>query len=347
MIKVISAGIQTSIQDLGRLGHRQHGVAQSGALDYVAMTQANYLLGNEAHEATIEIAIGAVELLAQTNSYITVVGNYTAITLTPRRGNIIPIRSGQVLKLENGDHLTIHAKGQFNRCYLALQGGIDVPSIMGSRSTDIAAGFGGLDGRCIQAHDTICSRPSNTSPLPQPSAATATNITASIINSRFAKPDQAGHTIRVIPGPEYPCLSVLSQQQLWQSDWQISTESNRMACRLMDSTQDNTAHLQTLKLADEQSSLSHGMPSHAVIPGTIQLPPQGMPIILLADCQTTGGYPRIGSVIEADLWRLAQMPISSLFRLVECDRPSAIKALQQQQQSLYRFKMACLQAKLT
>lgn len=330
MLKVIRPGIQASVQDLGRRGHRHSGVAQSGALDHYAMTQANYLLGNTANEATIEIAAGPFEIAAQGKVTATVTGHRTKITKTGNNGSVSSIRTGQVFFLLPGDHLTIEPKDQLGRCYLALQGGVDVPLVLGSRSTDIAAGFGGFEGRCLQRNDIIISQKSNPATL-------------SSMKERFAKPESSGHTIRVIPGPEYPYLTVSSQQQLWLSDWKTSTESNRMGCRLIESPHRDSAKQKSLKLIDGKTSLSHSMPSHAVIPGTIQLPPQGMPIILLADCQTTGGYPRIGQVIEADLWRLAQMSVNSLFRLVECDRKTAVNALRDQRQTLYRFELACQQ----
>ena len=195
------------------------------------------------------------------------------------------------------------------RAYLCVDGGIDVPLVLGARATDLKAGYGGHHGRALQAGDRL---PQGTPGRPLPRLG---------VQQRPWQP-----LLRAIPGTEYHEFDAASRQAFWQQPWTVSPHSNRMGYRLQG------AALQR----------NHGaeLLSHAVLPGVVQVPPSGQPIVLLADAQTTGGYPRIASVIDADLWLLAQARPGSRLQFVECDLATARAAREHWQRDWRRFELA-------
>ncbi|MGH8657880.1 MAG: biotin-dependent carboxyltransferase family protein [Gammaproteobacteria bacterium] len=303
MIAVIRAGLLTTVQDLGRRGYRQLGVGQGGALDPLALTVGNRLVGNEANTAALEITVGSVVRLSfYRSASIALTGADVSADLDGERvwhGWRTPAREGQIL--------TLAAPRSGMRAYLAIAGGIDVPPVLGSRSTDLNAGFGGLAGRALQDGDS----------LPLGSATPPTG-------RQGLKLPEWDPFVRAMPGPEYDGFKREAQQALWQTEWKVSAQSNRMGYRLLGPA---------LTYANPGELLSH-----AVLPGTVQVPPNGQPIVLLADAQTTGGYPRIATVIEADLWKLAQVRLGATFRLVACTLATARAARQALQYYLNRIE---------
>jgi biotin-dependent carboxylase-like uncharacterized protein len=317
MIDVLRAGTLTSVQDLGRTGLRHLGVCQSGALDTLALSVANRLAGNPRDAAGIEITIGPTVLRFTRDTRIALTGADFAATLDEQPVHAwwsLPVRAGQVL--------TLRAPRRGMRAYLAVAGGIDVLPALGSRSTDLKAGFGGLGGRALRDGDRLpvgtvkCKAgvaPALSSPafgvkspgwcpfgqLPAPAAGLATGT-----------PDTL---IRVLPGPEYDSFSAEAQAAFWGMHWSITPNSNRMGYRLSGPA---------LARRDTPDLLSH-----AVLPGTIQVPPNGQPIVLMGDAQTSGGYPKIGSVLSADLWRLAQARLNSTVRFIPTTQADARQAL--------------------
>ena len=321
MLKVIEAGLQSSVQDLGRHGQRHQGIAQCGALDSVALRTANLLVGNPADCATIEIQGGRVVLQLERDGNIALCGQGFFLAI----GSAAPsdphqMTSHRPLVVKQGEtlHITPRRGGSGSsgggRSYLAVDGGLDVAQVMGSRATDLHGGFGGGAGRALRDGDLL--------PLGPASGYTAPDTIAT-------RPLLPGWHIRALVGPEQPQLGSERAETFWSSDWQIGNDSNRMGCRLRGEASE------TLRDAARAEINSHG-----VVPGTVQLPRNGQPIVLLADGQTTGGYPRIATVIAADLWRLAQMPQGQPFRFVRCSAEQAVAALRQQQQQLYRLQLA-------
>lgn len=282
MIEVIRCGPLTSVQDLGRFGQRHLGVAQSGALDPIAVQQANLLLGNEADAAVLELSVGPLQLLFHQPCRIVLTGvdfdavlgsdspNAQEVVMQP--GHPAEVRAGMLLQLRKPSIAGA-------RAYLAVSGGIDVPRVLGSRSTDLNAGFGGLYGRALQVGDSLpigrfCSPPAHPP-----------------YGVRSLAPS---HVLRALPGPDYDAFTADAHQQFWMQPWRISHQSNRMGLRLNGSP---------LGLRTPLHLLSAG-----VLPGDVQIPSDGLPIVLANDAQTVGGYPRIARVIQADLWQLAHMP---------------------------------------
>jgi biotin-dependent carboxylase-like uncharacterized protein len=209
----------------------------------------------------------------------------------------VQARAGQTLRLS--------ASRRGMRCYLAVAGGFDAPLRLGSRSTDLQAGFGGYEGRALTAGDSLSVGPPGDPHAPLHAAAPFGVRPPSWYDAGDAEPIP----IRVIPGPEYELFTAAAQRAFWNGNWTLTPQSNRMGFRLSGAE---------LKIRKGRDLLSHG-----VLPGVIQVPPAGQPIVLMADAQTTGGYPKIGVVIGPDLARLAQLRLHRTLRFVECDAAQA------------------------
>ncbi len=321
MIEVLRPGIQSTVQDLGRPGLRDRGIALAGALDTQALQYANLLAGNPPGHAALEIALGPVELRFTGATHIALAGMPMRATLTAS-GSRRQLQPGSLCTVGAGDVLALENQYVGGRCYLAVCGGIAVPPLMGSRATDLYGGFGGLQGRSIISGDTLVAGKAQ-QPLSQAQAGRS-----------FIRARSPGHIVRALPGQDETLFDTATLERFWSSDWQLSPASNRMACRLQNTD------WQTFCANERDSNDAHDMLSHAVMPGCVQLTPSGEAIVLLADAQTSGGYPKIAQVIEADLWRLAQMDQRSLFRLVRCTIPEAVHARQRQRADIFRFSLA-------
>ena len=190
------------------------------------------------------------------------------------------------------------------RSYLAVAGGIDVPEVLGSRSTDLKVGIGGIEGRRLQDGDQVKIGKSS----------------RRFSASRGVKQLPIGNIIRALPGPEYHEFDSVSQESFWRSPWKLSPQSNRMGYRLQG---------QPLRRTTDREMLSHGL-----LPGVVQVPHNGQPIVLMNDAQTTGGYPRIACIIEADMYQLAQIPLGQPIHFVPCSLEEALKARADQQRYL-------------
>lgn len=324
---VVKPGLLCSVQDLGRYGQRSLGICPGGALDTLALTVANRLVGNADGAAALEITMGGCELRFETDTRIALTGDDFGARLDDRMLLpcwSMPVRAGQTLRLGGANQRT--AKNGL-RSWLAVAGGIDVAPVLGSRSTDLKAGFGGHQGRALRKNDR----------LPLGALGDATFSLHQLAQPAFGLrsprwwglgdvlPESSRDTheltwLRVLPGPEYEQFTAASKAQFWGEQWRITPQSNRMGSRLSGPE---------LKRRRNVDLLSAG-----VVPGVIQVPPSGQPIILLGDAQTTGGYPKIGAVIQADFWKLAQAPLKGLLRFVEVDAAGARAARDLQQRYL-------------
>lgn len=303
MLEVIRPGILSTVQDLGREGQRHLGIAQCGALDAPALMLANRLVDNPAGAAALEIVCGPVDLRFERDGWLALSGALFDAKLDGRDlwpGWREPFRAGQRLRLNGPRH------GM--RVYLAVDGGFDVPEVLGSRSTDVQGGFGGFEGRALQAGDRL------------PLGAPCRHLKARC----GARQQHWSAFVRFLPGPEYSQFDVASRKALVETDWVVSSQSNRMGYRLQGVE---------LKRREARDLLSH-----PVVPGVVQVPPSGQPIVLLADAQTTGGYPRMACVIEADLWKLAQARPGNALRFVPTDAAGASAAGAAWESHLNRFE---------
>jgi len=313
-LTVLRPGMLASVQDLGRHGHRQLGICPGGALDTLALTLANRLVGNADGAAGLELTLGACELRFEVATRIAFAGDdfdarLDGEPLWPCWS--MPVAAGQVLRLGGANR----RRGKEGlRSWLAVAGGIDVREVLGSRSTDLKAGFGGHEGRALRKGDVL--------PLGEPAldAERLARRPFGVHAPEGGMDDDGTIALRVLPGPEYEQFTLAARELLWREAWRITPRSNRMGSRL------EGAELKRKRHADMLSS--------GVIPGTVQVPPSGQPIILMGDAQTTGGYPRIGVVVGADLWKLAQAPLNGRLRLVQVDAATALAASDAQQRYL-------------
>ena len=316
MMRIHKPGVLASVQDLGRHGHRQLGICPGGALDVLALTLANRLVGNADGAAGVELTMGGCELRFETDTRIALAGDdfsaqLDGVPLWPCWST--PVAAGQTLKLAGAN--AAGAKKVGLRSWLAVAGGIDVPLVLGSRSTDLKAGFGGLDGRALRKGDRLALGPSRLD-----AAQRARRPFGLRVPDWGADETDGAIALRVLPGPEFEQFTLAARELLWGERWRITPQSNRMGSRLAG------AELKRKRGGDMLSS--------GVIPGTVQVPPSGQPIILMGDAQTTGGYPRIGVVIRADLWKLAQAPLNGGLRLVQVDMAQSLAAWADQQRYL-------------
>ncbi len=351
MIKIIKAGIQTSVQDLGRDGLRHLGICQSGALDTNALQQANILLGNPVDAAALEVTAGPVEIAIDSDCLVALSGaDFNASIINGDTGSQTGhgIANGWRFALGPGERLVLRGNADGGRAYIAFSGGIRVDEQLDSSATDISAGFGGLAGRCLENGDTLslgtageyaqrALRNSHPNSLDKGLIASTGSI--------GARQRQPGHAIRVIASSDLALLGDDAFERFIKTDWQVTPARNRMGARLHGitdsgaSAQPNNPSLAGNISQTANSKTSH-MYSHAVLPGTVQMPRNGKPIVLLADGQTTGGYPKIAHVIQADLWKLAQISPKTLFRFTPCSVDQAISALREEQQALFRLQQA-------
>lgn len=325
MILVHKPGMLASVQDLGREGLRQLGICPGGALDTLALRLANRLVGNPEGAAGLELTMGNAELRFEADTRIAYLGSDFDARLDDQPlhpGWSVPVRAGQRLRFA-GANRTAGAVGL--RTWLAVAGGVDVPPMMGSRSTDLKAGFGGLEGRALKKGDRLPLGRSLLSEAQRTRRAFGVRGPDPCRDEGADAPvapasDDGATVLRVMAGPESHQFTKASRAAFHAAAWRITPQSNRMGSRL-----DGPAL---------QRDAAGDMLSAGVVPGTVQVPPSGQPIILMGDAQTTGGYPRIAVVIRADLWKLAQAPLGGLLRLVEVDAAAALAAWQAQKRYL-------------
>lgn len=265
-IEVLDPGFSATIQDRGRPGQQDAGVSPGGAADWVAAAVANQLVGNPAGHAVIECAVSGPLLRFQKAS--------TAAWWGWSRG------SGRPVRFQPGETLDLRTRMNSLRGYIAVAGGFEVPLVLGSRSTDVRAGFGGHRGRPLRAGEVIATG------IPDRSAPAAGTW-------HVAWPRPASMVkLRFLPGMQSGWFDDESAALLRSAIYQTSAAGDRTGIRLRGPA---------LNLASPRE-----MVSQPVVPGSIQVPPDGTPIVLLSECQTIGGYPQIGHVISADLPALAR-----------------------------------------
>lgn len=278
-LEVLEPGLLTTVQDEGRRGHRRIGVAWAGAVDLDAHRRANAAVGNGGAAATLECTAAGPVLRFLSAARLAVAGaDLGAVLERADLGGPWPVPLETPVQARPGNVLRFTGRRRGLRAYVALAGGLDVPPVLGSRSTDLAAGFGGLEGRPLRAGDRL---------------AIGREPGASRHKLRFAAGRDDVATVRVVPGPQREDFAPYALERLLASTYAVRELSDRTACRL------------------DGERLAHAGPGEIVtdgmVPGCIQVPPDGQPIVMLADCPPTGGYPKIATVLSADLPRLAQL----------------------------------------
>ena len=308
MMQVLTSGAMNLVQDAGRSGHLHLGVCASGAMDPLALRYANSLVGNAADAAGIELAIFPFRVRFERDSVFACTGADARIELDGRL--IAPWWSSRVAA---GQTLEIQRPARGMRVYLAVAGGVDVAPVLGSRSTDLKAGLGGMGGRGLKRLDMLALGAASA----EAPRRAGLGCVPGEVPALLAQIAQGCVSVRVLPAAEYEEFSADSRQRFEAAPWQVTPDSNRQGYRLQGA--------QTLQMAQRRELLSHGL-----VPGTVQVPPAGQPIIQLAEANTCGGYPKIATVIEADQWRLGQVPAGCALRFERVDVAQAVSALRAQ-----------------
>ncbi len=289
------AGICSSIQDLGREGYRAYGVPRSGALDPVALALANILVGNPRHTPAIEMLYAGVTLEAQARARVTVSAAGATII---RPGNPSPraIPPWQSTIVEPGETLRVGLIRDTAAAYLAIEGGIDVPTVLGSASTYLRGELGGWHGRALVPGDALPLRLAEPASRPERRYPDAPTL-------------RVPERLRVMLGPQAERFEKMSIQTLLTSEYTVSTRSDRSGLRL-DGAQ--------LHHTDGYDASSEG-----VATGSIQVPGNGTPVILIGDHPTVGGYPKIATIISADLAAAGRLRTGSRVRFTAVDEHAA------------------------
>jgi antagonist of KipI len=318
-LRVIKPGVLDTIQDMGRYGWQHLGINPGGAMDKLSAQFANILVGNEPDEAVIELHFPASAFFFEQPSLIAISGADFSATVN---GEEVPcLRPVLVSKYSI---LQFHRVAKGARAYLGVHGGLDTPLWLNSRSTHLKAGAGGFSGRALQKDDEIGFRkPADLCPI---LGKKEFEILSWRTNSDWGDENKAKE-ILVLPGNEWNLLTDRSKEQFFDRAFLITNQSDRMGYRL------KSEPLETVTKEEVISS--------AVSFGTVQLLPDGQLIVLMADHQTTGGYPRIAHIISAHHSRLAQMKTGDLFIFRFTDQQTAEELLLKQQQHLLQLQIAC------
>jgi antagonist of KipI len=327
MMNILKPGLLTTVQDIGRYGFQRFGVIASGAMDPVAHRIANLLVGNSEFTPTIEITMIGPAIEFTQDSLVAICGG----NLAPEIDGI-PLRPWRPIFIKKGSILRFVKRVTGCRAYLSVAGGIQIPSVMNSSSTYLRAAIGGFEGRPLKKGDQILFGPmgqlsgkifsslKNRDPQGRKLVEANWSVAAELI------PDYSGNpVIQVIKGRHFHLFDKESQKKFFSEPYTVTTESDRMGYRIRGT-------ILKLNHVDE-------MVSEAVAFGTVQVPADGNPIVLLADRQTTGGYPKIAQVASVDLPLIAQaMPGDSL-RFVEISHNLAQELLIEREMTLAELKI--------
>ncbi len=323
MLKIIKPGLQTTIQDLGRYGYQRFGVIASGAMDSFAHRLANILVGNQENEATLEITMVGPEIQFENETLISICGADLDAKIDD-----MPIECWKPFLIKKGSVLRFGQAKRGLRAYLAVAGGFDVEKVMESRSTYLRAGLGGFMGRSVQAGDLlkIGKSSSLSEEIKKRVELRKRRSTAWSISAYALPPYQKNPVIRVIKGRQYHLFSEKSQKRFFTHEFEVTTQSDRMGYRL--------------KGRSLQMNQQVDMISEAVTFGTIQVPSDGNPIVLLADRQTTGGYPKIAQIITVDLPLIAQTKPGDTLSFIDISHQEAEKLYFRQEREMNELKQA-------
>jgi biotin-dependent carboxylase-like uncharacterized protein len=297
VITVVKPGLLSTIQDEGRHGYRAFGMPMAGALDQDAYAAANLLAGNPRGAAAVEMTLLGGTFRLEVEALVAVTGADMQPTLDGT-----PVAPWSAFRVPGGGVLAFSGARSGCRCYLAVHGGIDVPVVLGSRSTYTRARVGGLEGRALAAGDSLPVRasPARRPPLRLPPRLAQRN-------------DGPEAVLRVLLGPQDDRFTPDAIRAFLASAYTVSNRNDRMGYQL------------------DGPALAHSrgpdIVSDAVIPGSIQVPGSGRPIVMMADCATVGGYAKIATVVSADLPRLAQARTGATVRFESCTMSAALELL--------------------
>lgn len=282
-LTALQPGPLVTVQDRGRAGLRHAGVSAAGPMDLPAHAMANALVGNDPAEAALEFAGFGGTFRAETDCRVAVTGGTLELTVAGQRGF-----AGEAYRLAAGQEIRIGALSDAVWGYLAVSGGIAVPEVLGARATHLRTGLGGIEGRRIAAGDRLpLGRFEPTDPCLMPAL-------------RAPAPKTGPVEIRATLGPQADRFSAEVLARFTAETFTVTPQRDRMAM--------------VLSCAGLPAEGGHDIVSDGTVAGSVQVPGSGQPLVLMAEAQTTGGYPKIATVIGADLARLAQLPTGTAFR---------------------------------
>jgi antagonist of KipI len=331
-VRVLRPGLLTTVQDLGRPGYQRFGVVVGGAMDRLSLRVANLLVGNDEGAAALEITLLGPTLAFDEDAILALCGG----EWSPRLDGC-PLPMWRPICIQRGSVLTFGSPHSGCRAYLAIAGGFDVPQVMGSRSTYLRAGIGGYQGRALATDDilnvTSPKRERGPDALSQGQPRSSLALWSSEGNDTFypvwsagIRPRYSEHaTIRVVRGREFDWFTAASREQCFSQEYTVTPQSDRMGYRLQGTP---------LQLVSPREMISE-----AVCCGTIQVPADGQPILLMADCATTGGYPRVAHVIAADLPLAAQLKPGDKMRFQEVSLAEARQLHLKQEANLAKLRV--------
>jgi biotin-dependent carboxylase-like uncharacterized protein len=309
-LEILAPGPLTTVQDLGRPGFARYGVPPSGALDTFSLRVANLLVGNGEGEAGLEITLMGLRVKVLADLDIAVTGG----DLQPER-NGVPLEMWRSNRIRQGDILHFKAPRKGCRAYLAVGGGIAVPSVLGSRSTNCTSHFGGLEGRPLRKGDMLTVNP------PQRHVTDGGRVLPSSGVPRYSTP----WPLRVLLGPQDDEFTEQGKELFLQSPFKATSQSDRTGIRLSGPP------------VVRKEGLPESIISEGIVSGTIQVPGDAQPIIILVET-VTGGYRKVATVITADLPRLGQIKPGDGVRFQAVTLEQALEALEHEEAIIARLK---------
>jgi antagonist of KipI len=304
-LEVVKPGLLTTVQDLGRHGHQSLGVPVAGPMDTFSHRLANQLVGNEPDAATLEVTLIGPELVCDADTTVAIAGAEFEVSLDGR-----PVPVSESFDVRRGQRLKFGRVVQGARAYVGIAGGVLSPRVLGSRATHLVSHMGGIAGRALTAGDRVPVA-ARTAPGPIRKAAGLT------------LPTGGRARLRVVPGPQDDWFHPDALRMVSGVSFRISPRSNRMGYRLEGPP---LPRLREGELISEPVGM-----------GAIQVPAAGEPILLMADRQTAGGYPKIGHVISADLPLAGQLAPGDFIEFILCTRQEAVTALIARERQLLRY----------
>lgn len=313
MIEILTSGPPNVVQDQGRPQHLSLGVSRSGALDPFALACANIAVGNGEAAAGIEISYFPFRLRFHRVTTVSCTGASCPVRLD---GTELP--PWWTLTVQAGQELRLDLPRRGARAYLAFDGGVDVPEVLGSRATDLKSGYGGVEGRGLKRGDQLgLGRPIDAKPVDF-------GFLPGLLATYLEELRSGTVQVNAIPAAEYDAFTLQSLEVFTSTSFRITPDANRMGYRLQGERLDRTEAVELL--------------SHGIVPGTVQVPPAGQPIIQMAEANTCGGYPKIATVIPSDLWKLGQAPVGTDIRFRLVDHTAAVRELQVFQAAMDRIR---------
>ena len=310
-LHVIKPGMLTTVQDRGRWGLQSRGVPVAGPMDPCSHRLANALAGNDADQATLEVTLVGPELEFDDERLVAVAGAEFELTVDGR-----PAPMCAALHVANGSRLRFGRRSRGARAYLAIAGGISLPKILGSRATHLISAMGGLGGRALKAGDEL--------PLGQPTRPPRTS--RAMPREPVLTIPEGRATVRVLPGPQGEYFATGALDALQSAPYRIASSSDRMAFRLEGPA---LAHARGADIISDATPL-----------GVLQVPASGQPILLMADRQTAGGYPKIATTISADIGLAGQLGPGDMISFAVCSPREAMAALIAQERALMTVEAA-------